>query len=445
MKVSVSNVHEILSRRYKEHKSRYITGGRRGKAVWFYNVENEEFITESIKAAELLFGKDESYYSIAINKYEEPEYRRSGHQLAIRVVDKGLFINLTFYSIVGIELVRSHRQKIAARIKYIEKPLFNMFVNSENGDLCLGLGNRLYSLRFNWWVNKLLSDNEFFRNIMIDFLIFLGNERYIFRDIARVISCDGYLLGGKSYKEIKRYRTPAELMHSISNNRIASNLNKRNLNASFCLMKMTEYIDEKDWGVLAAIPDEKICKWFKPPHLFFHEEDIVYRFINGYYTDKINCETEIIGILANEYVRKCIENNEKISLRFNSQNKITKAVEGYGGRTLPSKMRLDFQIPLIPVDTDFALLRDWLPAEFYWIDTAEKLYEEGVKQHNCVYDYRPRIRQDESTIYHWDKGDKHYTIEFGVDNNNYYIKQMKDRFNRPCKERDWREVESYIM
>ena len=291
----------------------------------------------------------------------------------------------------------------------------------------------------------MLSDNYFFRNIIIKFLLLLGNEHHIFRDIARTICGDGCFIGGKSYKEMKGFRTPTELVHSVSENRIGINLNKRNLNAAFCLMIMSKYVDEKEWGVLGAVEDEKIHKWItskKGP--FWSEEDIVRKFVYEYYIDKLYPDRFIDYRLTNEYVDKCLDANEKISLRFNSPNRLSKVVEELGLRDLTPAKELDFQIPLIPIDTDFALLREWLPTEFTWIDTAEKLYEEGVKQHSCVYDYRTAIRQDQSTIYHWDNGFRNYTIEFGIDNGSYYIKQMQSRFNGPCEADDRRKVESYI-
>ncbi len=97
------------------------------------------------------------------------------------------------------------------------------------------------------------------------------------------------------------------------------------------------------------------------------------------------------------------------------------------------------------MNSRFEALRELLPPEFEWINTTDRLYEEGEKQHNCVFSYRSRIVDDECAVYHWETEGREYTIEFTVSSRGVFrVKQMMQKYNFPFLEAYARKVNDYL-
>lgn len=98
-------------------------------------------------------------------------------------------------------------------------------------------------------------------------------------------------------------------------------------------------------------------------------------------------------------------------------------------------------LSLIAENTKFAELRQILPDEFEWITTTKRLFVEGNIQDNCVFSYRDKIREDQSTVYHWSNDGRDYTIEFsrGFDGR-YVIEQMLQAKNKRANPADMEYV-----
>ncbi len=94
--------------------------------------------------------------------------------------------------------------------------------------------------------------------------------------------------------------------------------------------------------------------------------------------------------------------------------------------------------PVTIPDTELSRLK--LPEDFILLDTYDKLYEEGEKQHNCVVSYANRICNGECIIYALDRDDTHCTIELQLDEEGPYVSQCLTFAN----EEPPREIVDYV-
>ena len=83
----------------------------------------------------------------------------------------------------------------------------------------------------------------------------------------------------------------------------------------------------------------------------------------------------------------------------------------------------------VPKDSIFNELRKKLPSDFIWIKSKRRLIKEAYEMSNCVWTYADSINEDKIAIYSFHYHNERYTLEFGIKNNRYYIKQMQLPFN----------------
>ena len=445
-------VKEIVQRYYEQHDSKYIYGGRSLSKDYFFNTSGWDWYVNYAKSlSDDFLSHPDAPNNLTFNFYADHKYSKSKCDFFIKLsVNEHLQTEIQGYAITGLILANTYG-KIGLKLKLSERSVFTILM--VGGNIIWKNGRGMYNhFDFNWWLNRLLRENERFRLMLMDiFDEFAETHNWLaVKDVVRTIKQDHFFLPNMSFEQLEYCHTPDELIRYVCGRDSDICFNNWNLNAAYYAKKISEHIKIEDEGMLFQIPQDKLLRWIGKRDLFDgpHLDD----FAAHYYADKLDGDEERIRMVARDYARMSIQNGEKISLRKNSINGLEEEHDRYIELMMDKEQKEEFSKPLIADNTRFAKLREMLPEEFVWIDNTRTLYSEGKKQRNCVYSYKDRIRRDECTIYHWSHENKEYTIEFVRstfrDSNrgagHYQIAQMLQSCNQNADPQDREMVESYI-
>lgn len=355
-------------------------------------------------------------------------------------------VSLCFYSMEGVRFHRSYGKRIVASIYSGKDSLLELMVDddwiiwtrSKAGDK---------KLQFNWWLNKCLRDNETIRVILVALLQRAGSQKPIFRDVARTIENDGFFFPPLDYDAIAQCHTPVDLIEKTGVPKLEVNYNKLDINIGYYLSCLEGQFDENNGIQLRDYPKERLLAFIQPKDLY--EGPSAERFLTRhYYYDADPFEAWQIRQEVVDYLQMCIDQDVKPQILPSYDAFVRNHDEMAGGY---KKNRMDSEIrkPLVvehsqfeTVDTAF---RGYGMENYEWITTGERLYEEGERQHNCVFTYRASIRKDLCAIFHLDRNGESYTIRIDKDRNGrFFVAEMRRRFNRPYKEEDLAYVNEYL-
>ena len=133
----------------------------------------------------------------------------------------------------------------------------------------------------------------------------------------------------------------------------------------------------------------------------------------------------------------CAEAGEKYRIGF----KLPALIRAHDELAVRLRSNVDekeLSLPLVCVPSKFDRLAKKIEKSgavgFERITTTERLFEEGVYQHNCVFSRRDLVRSDVVSIYHWDHKGKSYTLQFAKDGKDFWLTEIKARFNEGVSE-----------
>lgn len=465
--ISIEDVERIVSKYYEPHDSKYIFGGRKRAERYFYNTNKLNWYMDFAASLDTdLFDTTGAPNNIELNfsKKSEEWARTTEREMLLILKEKKTqagymnYITLAFYPLIGLTLKKVYN-KMGLALKTANRPVTNLHIR-EDGELYWSNNdNRFCYLKITPYLNKFLYANENFRNIIVDILMLIGESRKILKDVARTIQNDHFFLKPIKMHDVCKYRTPDELVKSESQHTLPINFNKKNLNYSWCVTHLSEVIEPDDFGLLLNIPDDDLIEWLGGGiHLLDGDAIQTSRicdFIANYYVRRLVYRgilpvdmRDRVYIFARDYAHLCINMGEPISLRKQGLRALEEAHNIARIQAITHAEHsddADFSSPLPPENSKFQELRNILPKEFIHLDSAKALFEEGERQHNCVFSYSTRVRRDESAIYHWEIEGREYTIEFGKVNNQYTIRQMLKKHNRPADPTDQARVLKHVL
>lgn len=422
------------------------TRGRKGNS-FFYQFPNREAITGLLEHLQKTYPVNADF---PLNGLVHPLYnsRTKNTQKAVYVQfsEHEDHISICFYPLEGVRLHRSYGKRIVASIYSGKDSLLELLVDddwviwtrSKAGDK---------KLQFNWWLNKCLRDNETIRTIIIALLQKLGEQTPIFRDVARTIENDGFFFPLLDYDAIAQCHTPTELLEKTGVPKLEVNYNKLDINIGYYLSCLEGQFDENNGIQLRDYPKERLLAFIQPKDLY--EGPSAERFLTSHYCfDAEPFEPWRLRQEVVDYLQMCIDQDVKPQILPSYDAFVRKHDEMTGGYK-KNRMDLEIKKPLVvehsqfePVDTAF---RGYGMENYEWITTGDRLYEEGERQHNCVFTYRASIRKDLCAIFHLDRSGESYTIRIDKDRKGrFFVAEMRRRFNRPYKEEDFAYVNEYL-
>ena len=382
--------------------------------------------------------------------------------------------------------------KYVAKLQIQDKPLISFAIDMESGKLVYknkGKWTLVAPLMFNKYFDSLLYSYEILRDIFTDILNLSARYNPFLKDIASSIRKTGFFGFGISIESLMQYHNLNEFFHSrIDRHDVPINFNSLSFYEGVMVMMLLPHIPQSEYSFFAQQVKNKTVfecfmgrtrniyeHWWRKTPYHLEQSDYVLgtqtilakEFLMSYYVTKgiINetDEAELSDLIS---MKKMLGTEAAYSLRYRSHAGIRRAhddtmnrlrhiagadgnLQWLLGQGRKYSISCDPQTVIVPEESKFGNLREILPEEFEWITTAGRIERESYDQHNCVRTYASRVINDECAIYHWEIEDRKYTIEFTGSNdqridNRYYIRQIKQKYNREALPEDETIVRGYI-
>ncbi len=422
------------------------TRGRKDNS-YFYKFPNLEAIADLLEHLQKTYPVN-AYFPLngLVHPLYDTRTKNTQRQVYVQFSKRDDHVSLRFYPLEGVRFHRSYGKHIIASIFPGKDSLLELLVDddwiiwtrSKAGDK---------KLQFNWWLNKCLRDNETIRVILVALLQWIGTQKPIFRDVARTIDNDGFFFPPLDYDAIAECHTPKDLIEKAGVPKLKVNYNKLDINIGYYLSCLDGQFDENNGIQLRDYPKDRLLAFIQPKDLY--EGPNVERFLTRhYYFDADAFEPWRIRQEVVDYLQMCIDQDVKPQI-LPTYDAFVRKHDEMTGRYKKNRMDSEIKKPLVvehsqfeTVDTAF---KGYGMENYEWIITGERLYEEGERQHNCVFTYRASIRKDLCAIFHLDRNGESYTIRIDKDRKGrFFIAEMRGRFNRPYKEEDLAYVNEYL-
>lgn len=420
--------------------------GRKG-TCFFYRIPKKEPIFAMLEHLRTTYpiGVDFPLGGLSYPFYDE-HTKNSKKDAYVRLVEREDHISLCFYPMEGVRFHTSYGKQIVSTIYTGKDSLlellidddWNIWTRSKAGDK---------KLQFNWWLNKCLRENETIRSVVVAFLRQIGKKTPIFLDVARTVENDGYFFPPLDFDEIQECHTPTELIEKTGVLKIAVNYNKLDLNVGYYLSCLGEQFDQQEGIQLRDYPKKRLHSFVQPKDLY--EGPNAERFLTMHYSHDFGApEFRQLRQEVIDYLQMCLDHGLKPQI-LPSYNAFLRKHDEMANSYKRDRIEAEFQEPLIAEQSRFEkvdnVFRQYGMENYEWIKTVERLYEEGERQHNCVFVYRFSIREDLCAIFHMDRHGESYTIR--IERNpkgRFYIAEMRGRCNRPYRQEDFDYVNEYL-
>ena len=430
------------------HPSLALEESRTRKGVcYYYETPKQEAVTGMLTYLRETYPVQEDFPLNGLtHTLYDSRTKNTQRKVYVQLSEREDHVSLCFYPMEGIRFHRSYGKRIVASIYTGKDSLLELLVDddwmiwtrSKAGDK---------KLKFNWWLNKCLRDNETIRTILVGLLRQVGRQTPIFRDVARTIENDHFFFPPLDFDAIAQCHTPAELMDKADVPKLDVNFNKLDVNIGYYLSCLAGQFDEENGIQLRDYPKDRLLSFIQPKDLY--EGPNAERFLTMHYCfDEQPFEPWRLRQEVVDYLQMCIDQDVKPQILPSYDAFVRRHDEMTGGYK-KNRMESEIKKPLVVEHSQFetvdTVFRGYGMENYEWITTGERLYEEGERQHNCVFTYRASIRKDLCAIFHLDRNGESYTIRIDKDRKGgFFIAEMRGRFNRPYREEDLAYVNEYL-
>lgn len=363
-----------------------------------------------------------------------------------------------FHKITGVHYHRTYGNKVAATLQIDAYPFVML---SDRDNEFYGFWQKMRTRKrvpyndrdgLSYWMNKALKTNERFRAFAVDFFFAVAETEhlYILKDVARTISNCGCFLPPVSFQNLLKFRTPAELIHSLQREQTNLNVdfNKVDINVGYIMTMLAPEVDRRDWKLISKFDAKKIADTISLK--LFYDGFTAEEFVRWYYRKKLEGEDfeSEIKMYSEDYVAMCLEAGEKFRLNYG----LDALIRAHDELSIKNRMKAnkeEIEKPLLVVPSKFddleTAIKNTGSTEFERICTTERLLREGEYQHNCVFSRRGLVRRDRASIYRWNhKGDS-YTIQFIKDRRGRYsVDEVRARFNNSITTEHLRDLKQVL-
>lgn len=386
-------------------------------------------------------------------------------QCACYYEENGIW-HLEFYRIEGVKYHRSYGKRVAATMILSKHPFAAL--SEEKKELLYGTwgitsdgewGRKTQNTEgMCFWTNINCVKSSQYRKFVVGFLSEIANKekKYILKDVASAVEKHGFFLPMVNCEKLISYHTPADMIRSFmrEQDNLHINLNRLDLNTGLVAAILCRYIDMRDMHFILNMSTNTMAECM--PHRSFCDgfanEQVIELFIAAFYCKSETKDYRSVAFWerAKDYVRLCINTNTPIRLRYDYSE-----VSREHNRMVEIENKKvnaeEFAKPLIAVPSKFDALElaitEICPDEFVRIKSTHDLYDEGLRQHNCVYSRRNEVREDSASIYHWKHNDVDYTVQFETDfrTGNYCVAEIRGNLNKECPKETRKELEEILQ
>lgn len=287
----------------------------------------------------------------------------------------------------------------------------------------------LSNLKDNYFINEII--NNYF-----DYNIENLNHTFL-KDIKSEYNKDTKSALPLALNDIQTYHSKKEMF--INEYKRASqinvNYNKRTLNNSYYLIKISNYVDEKSFKQLMNMKD---FSFFED-----NQKNMQRNFCIQFYKHKFNIsnldedidDIDNLTITISDYITLVRELKLKVNLTLTEKSIVKE--HDYLVRNFQNKQ---CKKTTVPKDSKFNVVDKFLPKEFERITTKKRLILEGTIQHHCVSIYSELINKDKCAIYSYILKDERVTIEIRKRRNKFYVRQAMKKFNIPVDKEEVQKI-----
>lgn len=203
-----------------------------------------------------------------------------------------------FHKITGVHYHRTYGNKVAATLQIDAYPFVML---SDQDDKFYGFWQKMRTRKrvpyndrdgLSYWMNKALKTNERFRAFTVDFFFAVAETEhlYILKDVARTISNCGCFLPPVSFQNLLKFRTPAELIHSLQREQTDLNVdfNKVDINVGYIMTMLAPEVDRRDWKLISKFDAKKVADTISLK--LFYDGFTAEEFVRWYYRKKLEGE-----------------------------------------------------------------------------------------------------------------------------------------------------------
>ena len=456
MKEKTQAVMQILTEIYGDAKPSLSIGETRGRKDirYFYRVRKEEKLLMLLDYLRGQIRSDADFLLEGLRyDYDETVRREDVTRMDMMVrvkQEREDLLTVCFFPIEGVRFRRLYGSKPVATVTVAKDPVLELWLDDEPVVFSRSKSG-LRPLTFQWWINKCLRNSEPIRTFVSSLLMFLGKAHPILKDVSRTIREDHFFFPPLSYPQILDCRTPAELIEQAFSERgerlLPIRYNKTDINVAYYLTGFAARFDEKSVAKLIRCPRETLLRCIQPQDLY--EGPGAERFLLRYYMYAFSeYEPWEIRHEISDYIGMCERVGEPLQL-FSSYTAFLKKHDELADAIRQKYADNMEPTPLIPENSRFRDVSEFLSessdGQIEWIQDARRLYLEGTNQHNCVFYYEARIREDDCAILHMDRSGESYTIRIEINfRGQFYIAEMRAKFNKIHRRDDFDYVVQLI-
>ncbi len=371
------------------------------------------------------------------NKFTEPFYiHKYCTELQLKILEENrVVIKINEYKKLKISSINETEEdyKLCEKIQKV-----NIVVNDE-GQSFMYIKQKYIPLTIKYL--STLRKYDVFHEMIMLYINYLAQKNYIFKDFKIHFDKQESLILPISINNILNYYNKKELFLSEYKKAelININYNKKDINYSYCLIKIKDKITEKSFAKMQQEKEISSYVIKKIDSKNFISDFCKYYFIKKYGLDFKELYNQEDIIYIEDYIKFCKELKYKIDLTISLKRLINE--HNNLSNIIINKMTKKVEIPK---NSKFNILKKYLPKDFERIKNKKRLVHEGSIQNHCVATYAKLINNDKSAIYSYMYEGKRVTLEIIKKRNKYIVKQAMYKFNVPVEKEEVERINKIL-
>ena len=271
------------------------------------------------------------------------------------------------------------------------------------------------------------------------YFLVLAKENLLIKDLLKEYTNKDFLMDVPiAFSLLKEAKNKKHLLEIKVKYKVPASLNKYPLSLSYTFLKSIKYLKYKE-DIPKLMEFVKVIfnkNSFKNILTRNKEIEKIKNFFKIYFCFTLKVDSYKERIIE-DYINLCFLEKRKINLKIKSYKRIENE-----HNELAMKNGLRGQRLEIRKDNPFLKLK--FPDEFEMIKDVERLYQEGVLNRNCVFSYLDYINSGKCMIYSTIYEEERHTIEIGIEDNKFILKQIRTYANSEANSKLVKEIKKIL-
>lgn len=271
------------------------------------------------------------------------------------------------------------------------------------------------------------------------YFLVLAKENLLIKDLLKEYTNKDFLMDVPiAFSLLKEAKNKKHLLEIKVKYKVPASLNKYPLSLSYTFLKSIKYLKYKE-DIPKLMEFVKVIfnkNSFKNILTRNKEIEKIKNFFKIYFCFTLKVDSYKERIIE-DYINLCFLEKRKINLKIKSYKRIENE-----HNELAMKNGLRGQRLEIRKDNPFLKLK--FPDEFEMIKDVERLYQEGVLNRNCVFSYLDYINSGKCMIYSTIYEEERHTIEIGIEDNKFILKQIMTYANSEANSKLVKEIKKIL-